>query len=500
VTISTSNQSGLASYWGTADTLDNCWEDSGESFPYGSYIRLNDVTPNITGVSPSSLNAGTSTPVHITGTGFGTTPTLSATDSNNAITGVSVTSVGPNSIDATISVAASTPAENVTLTVTSHGYNGQGFISNQGNSPVSPSINLSVTPIPAPVPQIQFKGSTITGMQPVVVGQRIELTRYVNAPLATTSDLWTVPGTIVGGFSANSSSALVLPVLSLAFPTVSYYWVTPSNSITVTYRYCMVNFECNSASATFSVGGIDNLTVSAPMNRVQIDPSTLRMGPGSKARSVPGIYFNKSAAIPPGSGTKAAFQWVQIVTNDTTTLRCGVTSDSTLVCKAAQTTYACVSRSGYPALDNYYPLPIVSDGNAVDIPSGPPLGTNREFEQAASFDATTFLMWDPALNSDGTGGCTPAVTDSLSRISQPSTCTGSIPIPLGYVNWHYSGDALNTFDVTQGVSGWNLVSADPLVADTNGPSFHMSSSYPQWNRLELNGELADTSKFTCTPQ
>ena len=147
VTISTANQSGLASYWGIADTLDDCWEDSGESFPYGTYIRLDDLTPNVTGVSPNVLNAGSTTTVSITGTGFGANPDVSITDSAGAIT-KQILSVSNTQISMNVSVSASAPSESATITVVSRGFDGSGFVSQGGNPSHSPSISVQVIAIP----------------------------------------------------------------------------------------------------------------------------------------------------------------------------------------------------------------------------------------------------------------------------------------------------------------------------------------------------------------
>ena len=54
------------------------------------------------------------------------------------------------------------------------------------------------------------------------------------------------------------------------------------------------------------------------------------------------------------------------------------------------------------------------------------------------FTATMYLMWDPALPT----GCVPAQTNAAYN-STASTCT-SIPIPLGSVQWKWSGCAINT--------------------------------------------------------
>jgi len=115
--------------------------------PHASVNANSDPTPNITGVSPSSWNAGATTPVRITGSGFGTNPSVNITDPSSSVTTSSVTPVSDQEVDVNVTVAGNAPAENATITVTSSGYNGFGFVTTQGNSPASPSISVTVVPI-----------------------------------------------------------------------------------------------------------------------------------------------------------------------------------------------------------------------------------------------------------------------------------------------------------------------------------------------------------------
>ena len=95
-----------------------------------------------------------------------------------------------------------------------------------------------------------------------------------------------------------------------------------------------------------------------------------------------------------------------------------------------------------PALnqvDGRFPYPIDSTISTSDSP-GRPLLSNLG-EAAEAFDATMYVLWDPALP----GGCTPATVDTSTRpyyTSHPSTCS-SIPVPLGLVEWKWSACAIN---------------------------------------------------------
>jgi len=92
-----------------------------------------------------------------------------------------------------------------------------------------------------------------------------------------------------------------------------------------------------------------------------------------------------------------------------------------------------------------------------------------------------YLMWDPALPS----GCQPASTTQAPNThlitSALSECKGSIPIPLGYVAWGFSGDAVNTMTNQGNGTQWLLCCGVPGT-----PAVQSSSSYPQWNYTVTN--------------
>ena len=201
----------------------------------------------------------------IYGTGFGTNPGVSITDTYGAISSTGVVLLSDSEIDLNITVASATPAENATITVTSQGYNGQGFQSTGGNSATAPTVQVSVSPLQAPVPQIIFNGSNIAGTtQTVVTGQQIALTSSVNPPLSILNQDWTVPGTVVAGYTASTAGASVNQLTNVQVPNITFYWIAPS-TLNVTYGYCMTNNQCNSATAAFNVEGIVGTTLSSAL-------------------------------------------------------------------------------------------------------------------------------------------------------------------------------------------------------------------------------------------
>jgi hypothetical protein len=94
--------------------------DGGTSNDTNFYIG--DAPATITSLSPSSWTAGTSFTLTITGTGFGTSPTVSITDPNNAVsTGNFTSSPDGTTIQISVSVSASAPLGDVASVVVTPG-------------------------------------------------------------------------------------------------------------------------------------------------------------------------------------------------------------------------------------------------------------------------------------------------------------------------------------------------------------------------------------------
>ncbi|HKX29515.1 MAG TPA: IPT/TIG domain-containing protein [Blastocatellia bacterium] len=88
-------------------------------------LVVGDPTPRITGISPSSWEVGTQKEVVITGTGFGTKPTVNITG-----TGISVTiiSASDSQIRCQFTIDAAAPEGSRTVTAISNGYGSNPFI------------------------------------------------------------------------------------------------------------------------------------------------------------------------------------------------------------------------------------------------------------------------------------------------------------------------------------------------------------------------------------
>lgn len=211
---------------------------------------------------------------------------------------------------ANVAVAASTPAESVSLSVTNNGYNGSGFTAGSGQQAQSSSVQVNVIPLAAPAPRILLNGTDITGTtQSVVVGQQIALSTQASNPVAITGNNWTIPGTIVGGYNASSSSGAVVPP-TLNGTAATIYWVyagTNGQPIQqqVQYSYCMINNQCSpTATATISVTGVTSPSLSV-QNYGSLTIDTLT-GCSAMAGGPYLVYGNVTGPAPGCTGTTSS--------------------------------------------------------------------------------------------------------------------------------------------------------------------------------------------------
>lgn len=462
--------------------------------------------PRIDSVTPNQWSAGATTTFTITGAGFGYSPDLAIAGSG--VTGYTNLCSGSPSCDtqivATVTIDASTPGGVVeTITVTANGLNPSGYlpvpITGQSGQTTAQATTLAFAP---PVPQIWLNGTAnLTNNSPpscpgnaacVFIGQKIVLTATIDLPpgASVQSRSWSMPqGTVVGGYKPSSASATVqlFPDAqaedqcqrSLANSCVTFYWVDQAASRTLTFSYMLSGGQSNSATVTFDVGGP---TATGPngaflTGTVQSPPAgttpnqIVNVWPGSppylgfgKDGNNPGIYFDVTASGPTGAGSNAAFQFVQLIT---------------------QSTWKYRSR-GYDSiggldlgLDSWYPYPktTTKPNQALDFPNvelalsnGDPVG-----EAATIFGATMYIMWDPALPS----GCAPA--DKVGgNPATPSTCTESIPVPLGKISWSFSGNTINMLGPqlpgSSNGTGWIM----QACGGPNPTPYSQSTAHPTW--------------------
>jgi hypothetical protein len=172
-------------------------------------FNVGDPTPNITSISPDVWSAGATTSFTITGTGFGTNPTLDV--SGTGVTGSSISSASDTEIQASVTISASASDGSATVTVTSKGHGGNGFLPAEPGQPNNTSANTSIQAIEVPQPKILLDGTDITGTtQTVAAGQRIALTTEVTLPtgLSISSQSWgNPPGKTVGDITSYTYSS-----------------------------------------------------------------------------------------------------------------------------------------------------------------------------------------------------------------------------------------------------------------------------------------------------
>jgi hypothetical protein len=440
-------------------------------------FQVDDPSPNVTGISPSTWYAGNSYSVTITGTNFGTNPSLSI--SAQGVTFTQSAGATDTQITANVTVAADAPNGNATVQVTSTGFGGgNGFYpGSSGNSPSNSSTAANVAAV-TPPPQIIFNGGNISGStQSVVAGQQIVLSVATPSGYSIQSQSWSFSNqsAISGGFvntvgsgapSATSGGQEAAdPALNQN--TLTFYWVNPQdNGETVTCTYTLNNGQSAGATATFNIGGpTGNLLLTPNMITGTGSSDTgvqVLAGPKLSTTGIPlgtsqvGITFNSNATPP--SGNNQSFTWIQIIG--------GVQNQY-----INSTGQFATPSSPETGIDNTYPYANASSTATNDTPSSALPSIYGEGWE--SFTATMFLMWDPALPN----GCTPASTNPITLQSTASTCT-SIPIPLSSVTWHWSGCAINTLANQTNGTTWSLSTGSGCPVQTLGTV--QSAGFPTW--------------------
>jgi len=218
-------------------------------------------------------------------------------------------------------------------------------------------------------------------------------------------------------------------------------------------------------------------------SNVQANYLELGNGNGQTPASY-GIVLQASAGSLPSSA--GWYEWVQLISVDHVQY---IDSTGRHTCQPKAWT-------GQPQLDTSFPYTSgptsQQTGSVTDDSPKSPLGG----ETAQNFGATTYLMWDPAIPPTGQTNCTPA-TVTTSGVSTPSSCS-SIPVPLGYVTWSWTGDAIDTLSPTTGDNG---TTGHLLCGAMSGQasSFALSSSYPTWI-ASLPSGASLSQAFSCAAE
>jgi hypothetical protein len=210
------------------------------------------------------------------------------------------------------------------------------------------------------------------------------------------------------------------------------------------------------------------------------DPAALQMlnAPGHPyvAPNYPtvGIFFNELPTWPANTGS---FIWVQILNS---VIYSQIYSASQAA--AAATPYVPPTNVGL-GLDGQYPyLDKLNQANPTtsDAPGRLDL-YNYSGEVGESFDATMYVLWDPAIPPSGQTSCTTAWVDTTTTpyyTPHSSTCA-SIPVPLASVEWTWRACAINQLapppaGAVQPLPNWFV------QCGQGGYSQTQASGYPEW--------------------
>ena len=170
-------------------------------------------------------------------------------------------------------------------------------------------------------PRIKQGATDITGQtQNVIVGQQISLTSVV--PLSgntITSQSWTIPGTIVGGYAPSANSAAAPASVNTTVGSVTFYWVDGADGRQVTYSATLNDGKMYKAVTTFNVKRpTGSMSATAePSSAIVIGTvqTFLAYEYGTATAGNSGVHLVNNYSIP--TGFSGSFEWAQVVTSST---------------------------------------------------------------------------------------------------------------------------------------------------------------------------------------
>lgn len=312
--------------------------------------------------------------------------------------------------------------------------------------------------------KIHLDGKDITGTTPtVVVGQQINLRMLLSNDTTCMLPMWSVKGLTVAGFNALPSFSD--PMVGSALPTdftrssetEQFYWVR-GGVFSVTAS-CISGSQIVSTQASFNVVMPSITAVKIEMGKIDIvkagKDTFLRFGTSSN-----GINFE--AKQPPRTGI---YQWVQTLSRIQAIFHTPTGNQSTSVANALDTYY--------PYNNNIrYPNGVLS----VNDSPGAKLVSSLFTEISEIFSARMYLMWNPRIPSN-------CVLPSEAGVG---TCT-SISIPLGYVDWQWTGAAQYKNKQWKLVAGSTSRKANPFLRSSVFPFWlqrFKSGCYPNCGRAQ----------------
>jgi len=291
--------------------------------------------------------------------------------------------------------------------------------------------------------------------QSVWGGQQIKLKVSFSGSETCASPVWSVEGMTVAGFEAMPS--FLNPLAGSAIPsdftktsvTEKFYWVKKGKyQVTAS---CLLGNQRISSQATFNVDIPTVANVSAKFGKINVSKDSsgtwfLQLGNG---RTNLGILFRTK---PTNTGV---YQWVQIL-------------DGLQIVKYSPGGVTSTTKNS--GLDTNYPYnnnnDLIVDFQIDDNPGFPLKPPFIAISEVMS--ARMYLMWNPRLPSN----CS-LPSDQVGD----GTCT-SISVPIGYIDWEWSGTARYISH-----NQWELV---PRSTSKLARPFVHSSIFPYWLERTLS--------------
>jgi len=448
---------------------DDCGETTADVWSDVAGVQI--YYPDISSITPSSASPGERGTFTIAGLGlispFLNPPTVTVTNQASVFSSFFV--LDSNYTDGTITVSYTVLGSPTTGTQTITVNNGFG------------SDSIAITVVGPPIidgPDGTPVQSSSTSPISVLAGQPISLS--VAAPSGQTiqSQSWVFgnPGDVVAGFNGTLNSGGPVAVTGSTSNNLNCFFIVPGETETVTVNVTYSNGATASATEWYSVSGptgdvLPTVTMLPNNQSVQVVSGangtaglvlTGTPVPGTDPPQVSGAVF-QTTAEPPADNT-GAFIWVQLITGNQDQK---LNSTGPLLCPAQPQT----------GLDTIYPN---DSGVTVteDMPSRSLIDGYGESE--TTFNATMYLMWDPAIPPPGELACQVAMGDL--GFSIPSTCV-SIPVPLGSVSWHWSGCAINTLTQQANGTSWALGCGLSTSYAPQTPNYAQNYGYPTWTQV-----------------
>ena len=300
-----------------------------------------------------------------------------------------------------------------------------------------------------PHPHIFWSGRDVTDTsQTVVVGQQISLNVILHPALEIREQGWTIQptGEYVGGFVHLPGRGGPQPV-TLTGPALTIYWVRPGAEHKVTYRVTLNNGETATADVSFSVEGPSLWNMEVSLVELKVGPGNT---PSSSYMSFAGTGISFLAHYDLPDGLMRNYTWAQIISRDEIEVKLG---KETMACEPKSLPQAELG----VGLDSEYPYDWRNPTKDI-----PPLQLQPDAEEIwRRFSAKMYLLWGSGLSN-------------------------SIPVPLGYVAWHFEGHAKRK-DLLSNT--WTLINGSGGADDPQEP-YRRTKSYPSWSMLiPYSGEL-----------